>query len=72
MSYRKLDVVHLPLERWPFLNTSDSTAKLINLSSESMDDFFLALDAKPHSSPVLTWTASAGCVHGGWHPTIHG
>jgi hypothetical protein len=69
MSYRRLDVVHLPLERWPFLRTSEPVPKFADLPRENIDNFFLALEAKPQSSPVLAWTGRAGCIHCSWRAT---
>lgn len=69
MNDRRLDVVVLPLDRWPFLHTSDRVPRFTNLSRENMGNFFLALDDRPQSSPVLARTGSAGSIHGSWHPT---
>jgi hypothetical protein len=67
MSDRSLYVENETMNHWPYLPTSERTTKFARAPREYLDSFFLALDAKPQFTPVLTWKASADCLYGSWN-----
>ena len=66
MSDRSLYVENELMNHWPYLLKSERAPKLERPPREYMDSFFLALDAKPQFTPVLSWTASADHISGCW------
>jgi hypothetical protein len=71
MSDRSLYIENELMNHWPYLLKSERVARFERPPREYMESFFLALDAKPHFTPLLAWKGSAGRLSGCWRSTPH-